>query len=147
MSSSIVRRITALVTALLLLQLTLVGGNASCAVHMRSADAAAGEHQATSMATVGSASGPSHSATDADAASRQLGGGVEWQGAAPAESSCPTHGISGPCYSMTACATIAVGTAMAGTSVVGAHAARVITSRVLMPPTRTTAPEPPPPRS
>jgi hypothetical protein len=145
-SSSILRRITALVTALLLFQLTLVGGNAACAVHVRAADAAAGDHQAMSMAT-GSASGPSRSATDADAASRQLGGGVEWQGAVPAESSCPTHSTSGPCYSMAACAPIALGTAMTGTNVVGAHAARVITSRVLMPPTRTTAPEPPPPRS
>jgi len=147
-SSTISRRITALVCALLLLQLTLAGGSAACGLHARGADTAAGKHQGMSMASAAaSASKQSRSGVASDAASRQLGAGVEWRGAVPNDSRCPTHGTDGPCESMTACTPVVLGTAMAGASVVAANAARAIPSRVLTPPTRTTAPELPPPRS
>ena len=149
MSSSILRRITALVTALLLLQLTLTSGSAACAVHVRGADAMADEHHGRSMPNeVGAASSSSYSPVASNAGPRHMGGDIEWRGGAPApESSCRGHGSTGPCDSMASCTPVVLGADDAGASVVATHSARAIPIRVLTPPTPTTAPELPPPRS
>ena len=142
------RRVTALVTALLLLQLTLVGGSAACMTHAQGADAAGSDHSEMSMgSSVGSASEAGHSAVASNATSSQLGGSAEWHGATSEDAGCPAHHSTGPCDSMAACAPVVLGATIAGMSIVAAPAARAIPSRVLTPQTRTTAPELPPPRS
>ena len=67
--------------------------------------------------------------------------------ATPDDSPCPAHHTPASCDSMTACASVVLGAAVAGMSIVVAPADRGVPSRVLAPPTRTTAPELPPPRS
>jgi hypothetical protein len=108
----------------------------------------ADEHHGRSMLNeVGAALSSSQSPVASDADSRQMGDDVEWRGGAPDESSCPGHGSSRPCDSIASCAPVVLGADVAGESVVAAHSARAIPGRVLTPPTRTTAPELPPPRS
>lgn len=115
-------RAVGFVTALLLLHLTLVGGSIACVTNARGADAAVSDHSGMSM------HGSIHSATLED-------------------SGCPGHHTTSPCDSMTACAPVVLGAPVVGMSIVDAPAAHAISSRVLVPPTRTTAPELPPPRS
>ena len=123
MSSSVLRRVTALIAALLLLQLTLAGGSVACITHGQGVDAPRNDHSAMSMdSSIGSASDKNHSG-------------------------CPAHHTTGPCDSMAACGPVVLGAAIAGMSIVVIPATGAIPSRVLAPPTRTTAPELPPPRS
>ena len=141
------RRVTALVTALLLLHLTLADTSAACLTHVQGAGGPGGDHSEMSTATsIGYASDTNHSAVESSAKSTEVGVSAEWQRPTPERSGCAAHHTRGPCDSMAACGPAVFDTAIAGMSIVVIPAVRAIPSCVLTPPTRTTAPELPPPR-
>ena len=140
-------RVVGFVTALLLLHLTLAGGSVACITHARGADAAVSEHGDMLMdSSVGSASDGRHSVGASNTESTSLGASATWRAATPEDSGCPAHHSTGPCDSMASCAPVVLGAAVVGMTIVAAPTARAIVSRVLTPPTHTTAPELPPPR-
>ena len=146
MSPSILRRITGLLTALLLLQLTLAGGGAACVAHVAGTDGMGAGHRGMSMDARGSPANSNQSTVEPNAASGQLGSG-EWQGATRGDPGCPAHGTTPACDSMAACAPVVFSAPITTIGIAAAPTTRVNASHVLAPRTRTTAPELPPPRA
>jgi hypothetical protein len=125
----VLRRITALATGLLVLQLTLLGGAAPCADH-------GGALAETGHAKSG---GPVNAAATATAGHEDCDG-------APTEPG-RTESTGRSCIGMISCITpmLQLGAELAAPN--GVTISRVAAVPLLEPPTRTTAPELPPPRA
>jgi len=141
------RRVTALLTALLLLHLTLAGTSAACLTHVQGAGGPAGDHSEMSITTPGgSASDTNHSDVESSATSTKFGVSAEWEGPTPEGSGCPTHHTTLACDSMAGCAHVVLNPTVTSVSIVALPRTSVVASHVDVPRTRTTAPELPPPR-
>ena len=142
------RHVTALVTALLLLHLTLADTSATCLTHMQGAGGPGGDHSEMSITTsIGSASDTNHPAVESSAKSTEFGVIAEWEGPTPEGSGCPTHDTTPACDSMAGCADVVLNATVTSVSIVAVPTTSVVASHVVAPRTRTTAPELPPPRT
>jgi len=146
---SLPRRLTALVTSLLLLQLTQAGSAFACVEHTHGEDGASAEHGGMTMSgSPRSESGVSHEGTVSGLSWEMSSQGADDScGAVHGQSSCPAQGTDSECRAMTSCAPAVLGADVAGAPVVASHTARAIAAPILTVPTRTIVPELPPPRA
>jgi len=141
------RRVTALLTGLLLLHLTLADTSGACLTHVQGAGGPGGDHSEMSMTTsVGSVSATDHSAVESSAKSTEFGVSAEWEGSTPEASGCPTHDTTPACHLMAGCAPVVLNPTVTSASIIAVSTTSVAASHVVAPRTRTTAPELPPPR-
>lgn len=135
------RRITALLVGLLFLQLTLTGAGFACVVHADGGAAGApasgrrAAHAAMHMAER-PAGGVQHTTVRTDTRT----GATDTAG-------CDMPGLMGNCTSAASCTSAALSSPGPERAAVEMHAASLPPDRALVPPTRTTAPDHPPPRA
>jgi hypothetical protein len=140
------RRVTALLMALLLLQLTLADTNAACLTHVQGAGGLAGDHSEMSITTLSGSADTNHPAVESSAKSTEFGVSVKWEGPTPEGSGCPTHDTTPACDSGAGCAHVVLNPTVTSVSIVAVPMTSVAVSHIVAPRTRTTAPELPPPR-